>query len=94
MLLCCLQAAELRRLNSERAQQQLDVSRVEAEDQEVVVRNNALNKQQAALQAEVRLNRYSTWLPYCSKDLAQSSHSNILTIYQYVDYLHLAVTLS
>ena len=54
-MLNCLQAAELRRLNAERAQQQLDVSRVEAEDQEVVVRNNALNKQQAALQAEVRM---------------------------------------
>ena len=33
---------------------QLDVGRVEAQDQEVVQRNNALNKQQAALQAEVR----------------------------------------
>ena len=49
-----LQAAELRRLNSERAQQQLDVSRVDAEDQEVLQRNTALNKQQNALQAEVR----------------------------------------
>lgn len=48
------QAAELRRLNSERAQQQLDVSRVDAEDQEVMQRNTALNKQQNALQAEVR----------------------------------------
>ena len=32
---------------------QLDVSRVEAEDQEVLQRNTALNKQQAALQTEV-----------------------------------------
>ena len=32
---------------------QLDVARVEAQDQEVVQRNNALNKQQAALQTEV-----------------------------------------
>ncbi len=53
-LLNAVQAAELRRLNAERAQQQMDVSRVEAEDKEVLQRNTSLNKQQAALQAEVR----------------------------------------
>jgi kinetochore protein Nuf2 len=47
-------AAELRRLHSERAQQLSDVSKVEAEDQSVLLRNNKLNKQQAALQEEVR----------------------------------------
>ncbi|GAX76844.1 hypothetical protein CEUSTIGMA_g4290.t1 [Chlamydomonas eustigma] len=47
-------ASELRRLTAEKAQQQQDVFRVEAEDQEVTQRNVMLNKQQATLQAEVR----------------------------------------
>ena len=47
-------AAELRQLHSDRAQQLADVSKVEAEDQSVIQRNNKLNKQQSALQEEVR----------------------------------------
>lgn len=47
-------AAEVRRLHSERAQQLADVSKVEADDQAALLRNNKLNKQQSSLQEEVR----------------------------------------
>lgn len=47
-------AAELRRLQAERAQQAAGVSQLEQQDQDVLQRNTQLNKEQAALQTEVR----------------------------------------
>ena len=51
---CSVQTAELRRRQAERATQQAEVSKVEAEEADITARNTALNKQSAALQAEVR----------------------------------------